>query len=94
MQKDTKEYSDNVLLEANQQAQAVYEFIIKEARFYIERLEYEAINEIKNKTGKLILEIADKVLHKELSEPGEQERYINRLLLKVNLNMDTYADKK
>lgn len=91
IQKDTKTYIEIMLLEAEKKAKAEYEFIIGDAMSHIQRLEYHAINDIKSKAGKLIVEIADKVLRKELSEPGEQERYINRLLLKIDLNMDSSA---
>ncbi|MBX9785313.1 MAG: hypothetical protein K2X48_18670 [Chitinophagaceae bacterium] len=94
LRKDTKEYTTNLLLEAGQQAQMDYEFIMKEAKFDIQRLEQEAVIDIKNKIGTLVVEVSESVLRKALSEPGEQERYINRLLVKTNLNMATYDNKK
>ena len=69
-----------MLLEAEKKAKAEYEFIIGDAMSHIQRLEYHAINDIKSKAGKLIVEIADKVLRKELSEPSTATKiclYIN-----------------
>lgn len=94
LRKDTKEYTDKLLLEAAQQAQMAYDLIMTEVKLDIQRLEQEAIIDIKNKIGTLVVEVSELLLRKALSEPGEQEKYINRLLVKTNLKTTTYNNKK
>lgn len=81
----TNEYIKSILLEAKMKAKADYTFIIEEAMPYIQQLEHAAINDIKNKTGLLIVEIAEKVLRKELSGPGDQEIQIKRIMKNQHL---------
>jgi F-type H+-transporting ATPase subunit b len=41
---------------------------------------------VKNQVGALVIEVAEKVLHKELSNKAAQESYINELAEGVKLN--------
>ncbi|MDP2421370.1 F0F1 ATP synthase subunit B [Sediminibacterium sp.] len=83
LQKDTKEFNEKVLSEAKIKAKLNYDLIIEDALLYIQKLKVDAIVEIKNKTGILVIEIADKVLRKELAEPGKQEELSKRLIDKI-----------
>jgi F-type H+-transporting ATPase subunit b len=88
IQNETRRYTENMLLEAENKAKASYDLIIEDAMSYIQKLKFDAINDIKSKTGILIVEIADKVLRKELSETPEQEELIKRLIDKVELKKE------
>lgn len=83
LQKDTKEFNEKVLFEAKIKAKLNYDLIIEDALLYIQKLKIDAIVEIKNKTGILVIEMADKVLRKELTEPGKQEELSKRLIEKI-----------
>lgn len=83
LQKDTKEYNEKILSEASSKAKQAYDLIIEDALLYIQKLQIDAIVEIKNKTGILVIEMADKVLRKELNEPAKQEELIERLIEKI-----------
>lgn len=85
MQKDTKEYNEKILSGARSKAKQAYDLIIEDALLYIQKLQINAIVEIKNKTGRLVIEMADKVLRKELTEPAKQEELIKRLIEKRGL---------
>jgi F-type H+-transporting ATPase subunit b len=45
-----------------------------------------AITELKNQVGKLVIEVSEKVLRKELSNKAEQENYIKTLSQEAKLN--------
>ncbi|MFZ6023103.1 MAG: F0F1 ATP synthase subunit B [Bacteroidota bacterium] len=79
LQKDTKEYSEKILSEASTKAKQNYDLIIEDAVLYVQKLKMDAIIEIKNQTGIMVIELADKVLRKELTEPAKQEELIKRL---------------
>ena len=45
-----------------------------------------SLTDVKNQVGALVIEVAEKVLHKELSNKAAQETYINELAEGVKLN--------
>jgi F-type H+-transporting ATPase subunit b len=45
-----------------------------------------ALTEVKNQVGKMVVEVAEKVLRKELSSPAAQEAHIKDLVNEVNLS--------
>jgi len=45
-----------------------------------------AITDVKNQVGALVIDVAEKVLRKELSNKAEQEAYIKQLADGVKLN--------
>jgi len=45
-----------------------------------------ALNEVKNYAATLALEIAEKILRKELTNPDEQKKLVNEYIKEVNLN--------
>ena len=60
--------------------------IIAEAQAAIEAQKMAAITDVKNQVGNLVIEVAEKVLRKELSDRGAQENYIRQLSNEVKLN--------
>ena len=44
-----------------------------------------ALTEVKNQVGKLVIEVTEKVLRKELSDKQAQEEHIKNLVNEVNL---------
>ena len=45
-----------------------------------------ALTDVKNQVGQLAIEVAEKILRKELAGKGEQYHYINQLAQEIKLN--------
>ncbi|ATL47080.1 ATP synthase F0 subunit B [Chitinophaga caeni] len=84
--KEAKEAKDQIISEAKSQAQTEAKKIIGEAYAAIENQKMAALTDVKNQVGNLVLEVAEKVLRKELSSKGAQEDYIKTLAEEIKLN--------
>jgi F-type H+-transporting ATPase subunit b len=60
--------------------------IIVEARAAIDIQKMAALTEVKNEVGKLVIEVTEKVLRRELSNKEAQEAHIKGLVDEVKLN--------
>ncbi|MBX9893137.1 MAG: hypothetical protein K2Y12_12510 [Chitinophagaceae bacterium] len=85
IQSDAKEYAVKILAEAEMKAKVAYKIIIDEAFLYVEKAKKDAINELKSKTGKIVIELATQILRKELSAEARQEEHIRELIKEINL---------
>lgn len=92
-----KEERDQILAEARKLREKLYEetkakaneeaqAIIEEAKTAIHYEKMKAMTDIKNEIANMSIEIAEKVLQKELSEKGKQEELVNNLVKDINLN--------
>jgi F-type H+-transporting ATPase subunit b len=72
--------------EAKDKAKAEASKIVAEAQAAIEQQKMRAITEVKNQVGNLVIEVAEKVLRRELSGKAEQENYIKALSEGIKLN--------
>jgi F-type H+-transporting ATPase subunit b len=52
----------------------------------IQQQKNAAITDVKNQVGGLVIDVAEKILRKELSNKAEQEAYIKQLAEGVKLN--------
>ena len=86
MIKDAKETADKMVSEAKDKAKQEYERIISDAQMAITQQKNAALTEVKNQVGNLVVEVAEKVLRKELSNKAEQESYIKQIAEGVKLN--------
>lgn len=86
MLKEAKETKDKIVGEAKEQAKTEANKIVAEAQAAIEQQKMAALTDVKNQVGQLVIEVAEKVLRKELSNKAEQEKYINDLAKEVKLN--------
>lgn len=95
--KEAKEERNNILREANKvkeeiiadarvDAQNQAAKIMADAKEDIETQKLAVIADMKNAAAGLALEIAEKVIAKELSAKGDQEKFISELASKANLN--------
>lgn len=84
--KEAKEASDKMVAEAKDKAKKEYDRILADAQAAIEQQKNAAITDVKNQVGKLVIEVSEKVLRKELSNKAEQENYIKTLANDVKLN--------
>lgn len=84
--KEAKDAKDQILSEAKAQAQLEAKKIISEAYTAIDNQKMAALTDVKNQVGKLVIEVAEKVLRKELSDKTAQEVYIKELAGEIKLN--------
>ncbi|MDR0794242.1 MAG: F0F1 ATP synthase subunit B [Chitinophagaceae bacterium] len=84
--KTASETRDKIIVDAQTKAKAEYERIVADAQEKIEQQTNAALTKVKNKVGLLVIEVAEKVLRKQLANKAEQEKYIKQLISEVNLN--------
>ena len=84
--KEARETKDKIINEAKDQAKVEAGKIITDAQAAIEQQKMAAITEVKNQVGNLVIEVAEKILRRELSNKTEQESYIRQLSNEVKLN--------
>ena len=78
--KESQDLKTQVIEEAKVQARQEAEKIVAEARLKIEKEQAEAMAQIKNEVIALSVDIAEKLLQRELSDKQSQNDYIEQLL--------------
>ena len=86
MLKEAREIKDKIINEAKEHAKVEANKIITEAQAVIETQKMAAGTDVKNQIGKLVIEVTEKVLRKELSTQEAQEAHIKDLVNDVNLS--------
>lgn len=86
MLKEAKETRDKMVNEAKEQAKLEANKIVAEAQQAINNQKMAALTDVKNQVGALVVEVAEKVLRRELANKAEQENYIKELSNSVKLN--------
>lgn len=86
MIKEAKETADKMVADARDKAKAEYDRIVADAQQAIMQQKNAALTDVKNQVGGLVIEVAEKVLRKELQNKAEQENYIKQLAEGVKLN--------
>ena len=86
MLKEARETKDKIINEAKEQAKVEANKIISEAQAAINTQKMAAITEVKNEVGKLVIEVTEKILRKELSNKEAQEAHIKELVNEVKLS--------
>lgn len=86
MLKEARETKDRIVNEAKEQAKAEAGKIVTEAQLAINAQKMAALTEVKNQVGKLVIEVSEKVLRKELGNKDAQEAHIKGLVDEVKLN--------
>jgi len=84
--KEAREAKDRIINEAKEKAKEDANKIIVDAQAAIQSQKMAALTEVKNQVGNLVIEVAEKVLRKELSNKSDQESYIRQLAEEVKLN--------
>lgn len=84
--KEARETKDKIINEAKDQAKAEAGKIITEAQAAINAQKMAALTEVKNQVGKLVIEVSEKVLRRELENKNAQEAHIQGLVDDVKLN--------
>jgi len=84
--KEAKETKEKIIGEAKEAAKEEANKIMQESRQQIEFQKNAAIIDVKNQIGTLVIEVAEKVLRKELANKEQQHQYINTLAQEIKLN--------
>jgi F-type H+-transporting ATPase subunit b len=75
-----------MVAEAKDKAKSEYDRILADAQQAITQQKNAALTDVKNQVGALVIEVAEKVLSRELANKTEQENYIKSLADTVKLN--------
>jgi F-type H+-transporting ATPase subunit b len=86
MMKEARDTKDRIINEAKEQAKAEANKIILDAQAAIQQQKMAALTDVKNQVGTLVIEVAEKVLRRQLDNKGEQENFIKQLANEVKLN--------
>ncbi len=84
--KEARETKDKIINEAKEQAKTEANKIVTEAQAAINAQKMAALTEVKNQVGKLVIEVSEKILRKELGNKDAQEAHIKGLVDEVKLN--------
>lgn len=84
--KEARETKDRIIAEAKDQAKAEASKIMSETQAAIHAQQMAALTEVKNQVGKLVIEVSEKVLRKELENKAAQESHIKGLVDSVKMN--------
>ncbi len=86
MIKEAKDTGAKMISEAKDKARSEYDRIVSEAQAAILQQKNAALIDVKNQVGKLVIEVSEKVLRRELANKNEQENFIQRQAEIVKLN--------
>ena len=86
MIKEAKDTGAKMISEAKDRARAEYDRILAEAQLAIQQQKNAALTDVKNQVGKLVIEVSEKVLRRELANKTEQEGFIRQQAEAVKLN--------
>jgi F-type H+-transporting ATPase subunit b len=86
MIKEAKEAGSKMIADAKEKARAEYDRILADAQIAIQQQKNAALTDVKNQVGKLVIEVSEKVLRRELANRAEQEGFIRQQAEAVKLN--------
>jgi F-type H+-transporting ATPase subunit b len=84
--KEARETKDRIINEAKEQAKAEANKVITEAQAAINVQKMAALIDVKNQVGKMVIEVSEKILKRELRSKEAQEAHIKELVEEVKLN--------
>jgi F-type H+-transporting ATPase subunit b len=84
--KEARETKDRIINEAKELAKTEANKIMVEAQAAINAQKMAALTDVKNQVGKLVIEVSEKVLRRELGSKDAQEAHIKSLVNEVKMN--------
>ncbi len=84
--REAKDMKESIISEAKEKAKEEARKIVVSAKQEIENQKLAAVTELKNQAGMLAIEIAERVIKKELKGDAEQEAFVNSLVNEIKLN--------
>ena len=86
MMKEAKQLKDKLIADAKEQASEEARKLVASARESIQAEKKAAINDLKGQVANLSLDIAEKILKKQLEDSKAQKELINTLINEADLN--------
>lgn len=86
MLREAKLSGEQIIAKAKADTQAISDKMIADARAQIEQQKMAALTDVKNQIGILAVEVAEKVLRKNLASDTAQTEYARQLVDNVTLN--------
>lgn len=86
MLREARETKDKIVNDAKDQARSEANKIMSESQAAIEAQKMAALTDVKNQIGKMVIEVSEKILRRELGNKAEQEIHIKGLVEEVKLN--------
>ncbi len=83
---EARKIKDKIIEEARQKASEEAGRIVDAAKVTINNEKMAAMTDLKNQVAELSLEVAKKLIQRELSDPRKQEEYLRELLQEVKFN--------
>lgn len=83
---DGRKIRDSIIEESKIKANEEANRIIENAKETIQNEKMAAITDLKNQLASLSIEIAEKILQKELADDAKQKEYINKLINEIHFN--------
>ncbi len=84
--KEARELKEKVITDASEEAKVKADKIVADAKRSIELEKQSAMAELKNHVAELSVEIAEKIVRKELSSKNEQHQMIEKMIGDAKLN--------
>lgn len=84
--KEAKDTKNSIINEAKSKAKEEAQKIVSSAMMEIDNQKKAAVTEVKNQLGLMSLEIAEKVLRKELKADQSQREFVDKLVDELKLN--------
>ena len=84
--REAKDIKDKMISGAKDEAKIQAAKIVADAQVTINHQKMAAIIDLKNQVGKLVLEVSEKILRRELNNKEEQEIFIKQLVEEAKLN--------
>lgn len=86
MLKEARTEGERIVNKAKEDTKAITDKMMDDARQQIEQQKMAALTEVKNQIGNLAVEVAEKVLRKELASADSQNDYAQTLVGEIKLN--------
>ena len=86
MMKEAKQMSEQIVAKAKEDTRAIADKMIADAQQQIQQQKMAAMTDVKNQIGTLAVEVAEKVLRRQLSTEDAQNAYNSLLTQDVKLN--------
>ncbi|HEX5552414.1 MAG TPA: F0F1 ATP synthase subunit B [Chitinophagaceae bacterium] len=86
MLKDAKETQEQIIAAAKERAKTEARKIVEDAQIAINNQKMAALTDVKNQVGNLALEVAEKILRKELANKETHQHFIRQLAEEIKLN--------
>lgn len=84
--KEARTEHDRIINKAKDDTKAIADKMLADARLQIEQQKMAALTDVKNQIGNLAVEVAEKVLRKELDGSSSQSAYAQQLVSEIKLN--------